>query len=41
MLERKRVNVEKSIGKLSQNALFSDFPKIFIAEGNFCPEIHN
>ena len=36
MWRRERVKVEKSVGKLSQNTLFSNFPpQILITEENF------
>ena len=41
MWGRDRVKVEGSVGKLSQNALFSNFPQNFITQGNFGPKICN
>ena len=35
MWGRNRVKVEESVGKLSQNALFSNFPQNFYTRGKF------
>ena len=35
------VKIERSVGKLSQNVLFSNFPKNFINEGILGPKLCN
>ena len=41
MWGRARVKVEETVEKLSQSALFSNFPQNFIPEGNFWLKICN